>query len=117
MYLREFLKLIQTVYNNYYYTQYSDWQSEVSKTLNILDSIKLHEYVLTSHNEYNGNLNVFEVVYSNGNDSFSVILNYTDKQITLDKEYTFINVNGENPFSTKGSTLAPWTCAISKEVQ
>lgn len=110
-------KLIQTDYNYYYYTQYSDWQKEVSTTLNILDKINVHSYVLTSHDLYNGQLDVFEVVYSNGTESFSVILNYTDKLITLDKDYTFINVNAENPFSEKGKSLAPWTCAISKEVQ
>ena len=109
-------KLIQTDYNYYYYTQYSDWKNEVSKTLSILDKIQLHEYVLQSHDIYNGHLNVFKVVYSNGTDSFSIVFNYTDKQIALDNEYTFINVSAENPFSTKGATLAPWTCAISKEV-
>lgn len=110
-------KLIQTDYNYYYYTQYSDWKDEVTKTLNILDKIKLHEYVLDSHELFNGQLDVFKVVYSNGTDSFSIILNYTDKQITLGGEYTIININSNEPFSAKSSTLAPWTCAISKEVQ
>lgn len=70
-------KLIMTKYNQYYYTQYTKWLNEVDFLVKSLNEYKIHEGVLSSHQQLaNG---VFKVTYSNG---VEVILNYTERVIT-----------------------------------
>lgn len=84
-------ELIQTNYNYYYYTQYSQWQNEVQTVLNELDKYHLHEYVLASHEQYEGHTGVYVVTYANkadylatgtSADTFKVYLNFSDKEIS-----------------------------------
>jgi hypothetical protein len=66
-----------TKYNQYYYTQYTKWLNEVDFLVKSLNEYKIHEGVLSSHQQLaNG---VFKVTYSNG---VEVILNYTERVIT-----------------------------------
>ncbi|MGI6759279.1 MAG: DUF5696 domain-containing protein [Bacilli bacterium] len=67
-------KLIQTKYNNYYYTQYSKWLSEVDFLVNSLNELKIHEGVLVQHEQLAND--IFRVKYSNG---IEFILNYTER--------------------------------------
>ena len=84
-------ELIQTDYNYYYYTQYSDWAKEVKSLLAVLDTLELHKYYLASHDIVNDNHSLFKVTYkvkpecaSSVTDSeFSIYLNYSDVKINL----------------------------------
>ena len=84
-------KLIQTDYNYYYYTQYSQWEQEVKTVLNELAKYHLHEYVLVNHEQYEGHNGVYVVTYAKkadvlatgtSTDTFKIYLNYSDKEIS-----------------------------------
>lgn len=122
-------ELIQTDYNYYYYTQYSDWEREVRSLLTVMDSLELHKYYLASHEIVNGNTSVFKVTYKVKDsckalvtdDEFSVYLNYSDMEIDLaNTNLTIIDVeNAEyKPFINKTTSgkINPWSCATDKEV-
>lgn len=105
-------KLIQTDYNYYYYTQYSQWEAEVKEVLSVLNGCQLHKYVLLSHEQYEGKDNVYVVTYANKaemlqngttTDTFKVFLNYSDKEIA--------------GVATKAgtTTLAKWSYYVDKE--
>lgn len=124
-------ELIQTDYNYYYYTQYSDWAKEVTSLLTVLDGLELHKYYLASHDIVNDNHSLFKVTYkvkpecaSSVTDSeFSIYLNYSDVKINLGLNgLTYIDIENSdetyNPFKnkTEGGVLNPWSCATDKEV-
>ena len=84
-------ELIQTNYNYYYYTQYSQWETEVKTVLSELAKYHLYEYVLISHERYEGHNGVYVVTYAKkadvlatgtSTDTFKVYLNYSDKEIS-----------------------------------
>ena len=106
-------KLIQTDYNYYYYTQYSQWEKEVSEVLSILDTYNIHEYQLQSHNVVKDATGrsidkVYVVTYANKTnpqDTFQVFLNYSDKPAQiLDRNNSVQNLNS-------------WSYIIDKEVK
>lgn len=100
-------ELIQTDYNHYYYTQYSQWQTEVQEILNVLDGYEIHKYALTNHEVYEGYNSVYKVTYTNkydANDSFNVYLNYSEKIVPI----TIANGTTQN--------LASWNYYVDKEV-
>ena len=122
-------ELIQTDYNYYYYTQYSDWEREVRSLVNVLDSLELHKYYLASHETILGNNSVFKVTYKVKDsckslvtdDEFSIYLNYSDIEIDLgNNNLTYIDVENTEykPFINKTTTgkLSSWSCATDKEV-
>ena len=122
-------ELIQTDYNYYYYTQYSDWAREVKSLLTVMDSLELHKYYLASHEVINGNTSVFKVTYKVKDEcktlvndaEFSIYLNYSDMEIDLaNNNLTIIDVDNAEykPFTNKTTTgkLNPWSCATDKEV-
>ncbi len=74
-------KLIQTDYNNYYYTLYKDWLNEVESIYNILNDLGIYQGELVSH-KYLGN-NVFKVVYETSVDDITIYLNYSRNPYTL----------------------------------
>ena len=106
-------ELIQTAYNYYYYTQYSQWETEVKAVLSELAKYHLHEYVLVNHEQYEGHNGVYVVTYANkadylstgtSTDTFKVYLNYSDKEIS--------------GISVKEGTinLSRWNYYVDKEV-
>lgn len=74
-------KLIQTDYNTYYYTLYTDWLNEVESIYHTLDDLGIYQGELVSH-EYLGN-NVFKVVYATNNEDITIYLNYSRNSYTL----------------------------------
>ena len=105
-------KLIQTDYNYYYYTQYSQWEKEVSESLSILETYGIHKYALQSHNpvkDVTGKTidKVYVVTYANKinpQDTFQVFLNYSDKPAQIvDRTNSTITLNS-------------WSYIIDKEV-
>ncbi len=74
-------KLIQTDYNNYYYTLYTDWLNEVKTIYNTLNELGIYKGELVSH-EYLGN-NVFKVVYETSRDTIEIYLNYSRNPYSL----------------------------------
>ena len=122
-------ELIQTDYNYYYYTQYSDWAKEVKSLLAVLDTLELHKYYLASHETINGNTSVFKVTYKVKDEckalvddaEFSIYLNYSDMEIDLaNNNLTIIDIENADfqPFINKTTSgkLNPWSCATDKEV-
>ncbi len=70
-------KLVQTDYNNYYYTFYERWIDDVRKICNELNDSKIYECSLVKHEKIDDN--VFRVVYQNKTDAtkqIEIILNY-----------------------------------------
>lgn len=68
-------KLLQTDYNTYYYTQYTDWLDDVAEIYQTLDDLGIYAMRLTSHERVDNN--VFKVVYSDGTNTKTIYLNYT----------------------------------------
>jgi hypothetical protein len=66
-------KLMETDYNNYYYTQYEKWLQDVRDIMDTLNSLGIHQGELESHAQLEPG--VFDVKYSNG---VEIILNYTE---------------------------------------
>ncbi len=106
-------ELIQTDYNYYYYTQYSNWENEVKTILSEIAKYNLHEYALNSHKVYVDELGkelnkVYEVTYqhkTNASDSFEIYLNFSDETVTI----TDRNANIQ--------TLSAWSYYVDKEVK
>lgn len=70
-------KLVQTDYNNYYYTFYERWMDDVKKTCDELNGIKIYECNLLKHERLDDN--VFKVTYQNKTDAtkqIEIVLNY-----------------------------------------
>ena len=124
-------ELIQTDYNYYYYTQYIDWQREVTSLLTVLDKLEVHKYYLASHEMVNNNNSVFKVTYkvkdeckqAGMDEEFSIYFNYSDMLINLgNNNLTIIDIENNdetyNPFKNKTTKgiLDAWSCATDKEV-
>lgn len=106
-------ELIQTDYNYYYYTQYSQWQAEITEVMSILNTYDIHSYTLQSHNslkDASGNTldKVYVVTYAskvNPTDTFQVYLNYSDKAASIkDRNQNEVTLNS-------------WSYIIDKEVK
>jgi hypothetical protein len=72
-------KLMETNYNNYYYTQYEKWLQDVRNIMDTLNSLGIHQGELESHVQLEPG--VFDVKYSNG---VEIILNYTESTKEID---------------------------------
>ena len=68
-------KLIQTDYNNYYNTEYSNWVDTVSDIYQRLNGLHIYECRLVSHERLEPN--VYLVTYSNGVNEIKIVLNYS----------------------------------------
>lgn len=73
-------ELLQTDYNNYYYTLYSRWLEDVKDIYNELDKLGIYRLQLASHTKLDNN--VYKVTYSNGIESIEIVINYLDSQWT-----------------------------------
>ncbi len=70
-------KLLQTDYNNYYYTYYQRWLSDVSNICKELNELYIYECNLVKHERIDNN--VYKVVYQNKLDEnkvIEIVLNY-----------------------------------------
>ncbi|MBQ2892024.1 MAG: hypothetical protein IJE45_03940 [Bacilli bacterium] len=84
-------ELIQTDYNYYYYTQHSQWKTEVTSVLQEVNKYELYKYQLADHELYVDQHNeeisgVYVVTYeekANVSNTFKVYLNYSEKAIKI----------------------------------
>lgn len=106
-------KLIQTDYNYYFYTQYSQWENEVKGILSEIKKYNLHNYVLNGYEQYLNLNNVFVSTYTNKeaalkgeatSDEFNFYLNFSDKTVEI------VDSNGQN------QTIPKWSYYCDKEV-
>jgi len=106
-------ELIQTDYNYYYYTQYSQWEKEVRGVLEEINKYELHKYVLNEYEQYPGLSNVFVSTYKeksaalanvDTSNQFSFYLNLSDKEATI------VDKNGDT------HTITKWNYYCDKEV-
>lgn len=74
-------ELLQTDYNTYYYTLYTDWLTDIKSIYDELDSLGIYALELTGHERLDNN--VYKVTYSDGGTSISIILNYTRNPYTV----------------------------------
>lgn len=73
-------KLLQTEYNNYYYTLYTYWLDDVKQAYNALDSLGIYAMRFVNHERVSNN--VYRVTYSDGVNSKTIYLNYTRNPYT-----------------------------------
>ena len=73
-------KLLQTEYNNYYYTLYTYWLDDVKQVYNALDSLGIYAMRFVNHERVSNN--VYRVTYSDGVNSKTIYLNYTRNPYT-----------------------------------
>lgn len=73
-------ELLQTDYNNYYYTLYSRWLTDVEDIYQEVNGLGIYGLRLTEHHRLDNN--VYKVVYSNADNSekVEIIINYQDSQ-------------------------------------
>ena len=88
-------ELLQTDYNYYYYTLYTDWIEDVLKVYNTLEELGIYNGELIAH-EYIAS-NIYKVTYKTANGNIQIYLNYTrtdytapDGTVVPDKGYTVI---------------------------
>lgn len=74
-------KLLQTDYNTYYYTLYTDWLTDIKSIYDELDNLGIYKLELTNHERLDNN--VYKVTYSDVSTSISIILNYTRNPYTV----------------------------------
>ncbi len=68
-------ELIQTNYNNYYYTYYSRWLEDVEHCYNTLENLNIYDCELVAHERLDNN--VYRVTYANETGkTVNIILNY-----------------------------------------
>ncbi|MBE6130357.1 MAG: hypothetical protein E7183_01345 [Erysipelotrichaceae bacterium] len=68
-------KLLQTDYNNYYYTLYTDWLETVKEVYEELDGLGIYNGELVSHECISSN--IFKVTYATPDGDVVIYLNYT----------------------------------------
>ena len=73
-------KLLQTDYNNYYYTLYTDWVETVESVYNDLKEMGIYEGELIAHECVAAN--IFKVTYRTADKDIVVYLNYTRNYYT-----------------------------------
>ena len=73
-------ELLQTNYNNYYYTLYTRWLEDVKNSYDELNSLGIYKLRLTGHTRLDNN--VYKVTYSNpdGSNPIEIVINYLDSQ-------------------------------------
>lgn len=88
--------LLDTDFNHYYATNYRNWMDDLIALVNELNSLGIHEAVITNHEIITHG--VYKVEYSNGK---TFILNYnlvayvdTDRQITVPPE-SYVLIGGD----------------------
>ena len=88
-------KLLQTDYNYYYYTLYTDWIDDVTKVYNELNDLGIYDGELIAH-EYLSS-NIYKVTYRTSTGDVQIYLNYTrtdyiaeDGTIVPDKGYAVV---------------------------
>lgn len=75
-------ELLQTDYNNYYYTLYTRWLEDVKEIYDEINGLGIYGLNLTNHTRLDNN--VYKVVYTNesGTEKIEIIINYLDSQWT-----------------------------------
>lgn len=73
------LKLLNTEFNQYMSTEYTNWLSDIEEHTNILNSLNIHNARLVGHERIKNN--VFKSTYSNG---VEIITNYSITSETVD---------------------------------
>jgi hypothetical protein len=73
-------KLLQTDYNTYYYTMYTDWIETVEEVYNALVELGIYGGELVKHECVSSN--VFKVTYKTAKGNIEVYLNYTRNNYT-----------------------------------
>ena len=68
-------KLLQTDYNEYFYTYYGDWLPEIKEAYTILSELGIYACDFTSHEMVDNN--VFKVTYTSDTEVITIVLNYT----------------------------------------
>ncbi len=92
-------ELLQTTYNNYYYTLYSRWLGDVEKVCAELNSLGIYNAKLVKHERLSND--VYKVTYQNNVETIEIILNYqrvawSDGTITIPaKSYQKIDTSIE----------------------
>ena len=77
--------LLQSDYNTYYYTLYTEWLEEVQTAYNQLSSLGISKCRLVNHERLANN--VYEVIYKSDNQTIRILLNYNQASVTA-KGYT-----------------------------
>lgn len=77
--------LLQSDYNTYYYTLYTEWLEEVQSAYNQLNSLGISKCRLVNHDRLANN--VYEVTYKSDNQTIRILLNYNQASVTA-KGYT-----------------------------
>ena len=75
-------ELLQTDYNKYYYTMYTDWIETVSEVYTKLEQLGIYGGELISHECVS--TNVYKVTYRTAKEDIVVYLNYTRNYYTAD---------------------------------
>ena len=73
-------KLLQTDYNYYYYTLYTDWLETVKEVYDDLNGLGIYNGELVSHECVS--TNIFKVTYATPNGDVVIYLNYTRNNYT-----------------------------------
>lgn len=88
-------KLLQTDYNYYYYTLYTDWIDDVTKVYNELNDLGIYDGELIAHEYLNSN--VYKVTYRTATGDVQIYLNYSrtdyvaaDGTVVPDKGYAVV---------------------------
>jgi len=77
--------LLQSDYNTYYYTLYTQWLEEVQSAYNQLNALGISKCRLVNHDRIANN--VYEVTYKSDNQTIRILLNYNQATVTA-KGYT-----------------------------
>lgn len=75
-------ELLNTDYNTYFYTGYTEWLSDVEEVYNAIESTGISRCQLTKH-EVVGE-NVYRVTYTNDIETIVIVLNYSRVAVNVD---------------------------------
>ena len=75
-------ELLNTDYNTYFYTTYTEWLSDVEKVYSVIDNSGISRCELVEH-EVLGE-NIYRVTYKNNIETIVIILNYTRVSVNVD---------------------------------
>ena len=75
-------ELLNTDYNTYFYTTYTEWLSDVEKVYDVIDGSGISRCELVEH-EVLGE-NIYRVTYKNNIETIVILLNYTRVSVNVD---------------------------------
>ena len=75
-------ELLNTDYNTYFYTTYTEWLSDVEEVYNTIDASGISRCELVEH-EVLGE-NIYRVTYKNNIETIVILLNYTRVTVNID---------------------------------